>query len=162
MRGFKFSLAQETYLSVNVPRKMRSFLSRFRMGVAPLQIEMGRRRDQGDVAARACPVCGAAVEDEQHFLMACPLYDEIRLTFLEETERALQAPAHGRRLRVWRQGADGSRFDIVMSLDDKGHIGRLARYLDQAWQSRAAFIAVHLAGANVADVDLDGSDSVSV
>jgi hypothetical protein len=94
--------------------------------------------------------------------MACPLYDEIRLTFLEETERALQAPAHGRRLRVWRQGADGSRFDIVMSLDDKGHIGRLARYLDQAWQSRAAFIAVHLAGANVADVDLDGSDSVSV
>jgi len=159
---FKFSLAQETYLSVNVPRKMRSFLSRFRMGVAPLQIEMGRRRDQGDVAARACPVCGAAVEDEQHFLMACPLYDEIRLTFLEETERALQAPAHGRRLRVWRQGADGSRFDIVMSLDDKGHIGRLARYLDQAWQSRAAFIAVHLAGANVADVDLDGSDSVSV
>jgi hypothetical protein len=61
--------------------------------------------------------------------MACPLYDEIRLTFLEETERALQAPAHGRRLRVWRQGADGSRFDIVMSLDDKGHIGRLASYL---------------------------------
>ena len=56
---FKFSLALESYLSVNVPRKIRSFLSRFRMGVAPLQIEMGRRRDEGDVAARACPVCGA-------------------------------------------------------------------------------------------------------
>jgi len=68
---FKFSLGQETYLSVNMPRKVRSFLSRFRMGVAPLQVEMGRRQDRQDAAARACPVCGAAVEDEEHFLLVC-------------------------------------------------------------------------------------------
>jgi len=155
---FKFSLAQETYLSVNMPRKMRSFLSRFRMGVAPLQIEIGRRRDQEDVAARACPVCGAAVEDEQHFLMACPLYEDVRRGLLEETERVLQAVAHRRRLRAWMQGAERTRFDIVMGLEDKGHIGRLARYVDEAWQSRAVFIAAHLAGVIVADVDIDDSD----
>jgi hypothetical protein len=55
---FKFSSGQETYLSVNMPRKVRSFLSRFRMGVAPLQVEMGRRQDQQDAATRACRCVG--------------------------------------------------------------------------------------------------------
>ena len=50
-----------------------------------------------------------------------------------------------------------TRFDIVMGFEDKGHIGRLARYVDKAWQSRAVFIAAHLAGVNVADVDIDDS-----
>jgi hypothetical protein len=155
---FKSSVNQETYLSVNMPRKVRSFLSRFRMGVAPLQVEMGRRQDQQDAAARACPVCGAAVEDEEHFLMACPLYEDLRRDLVDETERVLQAAAHRRQLRAWRKGAVTARFDTIMALDDKEHIGRLARYLDQAWQSRAVCLAAHLAGTDLAGVDLDGSD----
>jgi hypothetical protein len=156
---FKFSLGQETYLSVNMPRKVRSFLSRFRMGVAPLQVEMGRRQDRQDAAARACPVCGAAVEDEEHFLLVCPLYEDLRRDLVDETERVLQAAAHRRQLRAWRQGAVTARFDTIMALDDKEHIGRLARYLDQAWQSRAVCLAAHLAGTDLAGVDLDGSVS---
>ncbi len=54
--------------------------------------------------------------------MACPLYEDVRRVLLEETERVLQAAAHRRRLSAWRQGAEGTRFDIVMGLEDKGHI----------------------------------------
>jgi hypothetical protein len=89
------------------------------------------------------------VEDEEHFLMACPLYEDLRRDLVDETERVLQAAVHRRQLRAWQQGAEGARFDIIMALDDKGHIARLARYLDHAWQSRAAFAAAHLAGGSL-------------
>jgi len=77
---FKADIGQEAYLITNMKATTRQFLCRFRIGVAPLQIELGRR--QRGTGSRACLVCGAATEDAEHFLMACPLYDELRGTMV--------------------------------------------------------------------------------
>ena len=74
---FKTSISQEAYISVSMGYEARRLLCRFRIGVAPLQVEIGRRHQQGE-GSRACHVCGHDREDEEHFLMACPLYAELR------------------------------------------------------------------------------------
>ena len=50
---------------------------KFRMGVAPLQIETGiyeRLKEE----QRVCFKCGDAIESEEHVLLDCPLYQQIR------------------------------------------------------------------------------------
>ena len=64
---FKTGIGQEAYLSTNMRSSTRKLFCRFRIGVAPLQIEIGRREPVP--GSRACPVCGAEEEDEEHFLM---------------------------------------------------------------------------------------------
>ena len=52
----------------------RSTFAKFRCGVLPLQIEVGRFRGQ-DEAQRICPICKRGVESELHFLFDCTVYD---------------------------------------------------------------------------------------
>ena len=54
---FKAGIGQEAYLSTNMRSSTRKLFCRFRIGVAPLQIEIGRREPVP--GSRACPVCGA-------------------------------------------------------------------------------------------------------
>jgi hypothetical protein len=58
-------------------RSRKSALAKFRCGVAPLRIETGRyeglRIDQ-----RLCFNCKTTIESEQHVLLECPLYNDIR------------------------------------------------------------------------------------
>ena len=61
-------------------------MSKFRLGVCPLHIETGRyeineKKSKGiSVENRTCQVCGSQdeIEDEFHFLMMCPAYNELR------------------------------------------------------------------------------------
>ena len=50
----------------------------FRTGALPLAIETGRySRPQVHLNDRLCKLCeNSVVEDEQHFMMNCPLYSE--------------------------------------------------------------------------------------
>ena len=94
--------------------------------------------------------------------MDCPLYDEHRAELLVATEQTLQSPVHKRHLLAWRQGASGPRFDILMALEDKAHLGRLARHLHRAWQDRTAYLAAHLGNEGLDSggvVDTSDSDS---
>ena len=138
---FKADITQEAYLSTNMRSSARKLLCRFRVGVAPLQIELGRR--QGRDGSRSCPVCGAEVEDEEHFLMACPLYDELRRDLLQGVTGRLRASSSSNRhlLRRWIRATQAQRFDILMSLDGKDDIKALADHLVQAWDLRAVFLS---------------------
>ena len=56
----------------------RSCIARLRSGVFPLPIETGRWRGK-PIEERLCPVCPQpVVETEEHFLLSCPLYKDIR------------------------------------------------------------------------------------
>ena len=77
-RKFKIIYETERYLILpTMSRSRRSALAKFRCGVAPLRIETGRyeglRIDQ-----RLCFNCKTTIESEQHVLLECPLYNDIR------------------------------------------------------------------------------------
>ena len=81
---YKKDLKPEWYVENFVGRFQRSIFARFRCGVLPLQIEVGRFRGQS-VEQRICQLCKNAVESEIHFLLECPVYDRdefFRLTTL--------------------------------------------------------------------------------
>jgi hypothetical protein len=161
---FKADVGQEAYLSANMKSSTRQLMCRFRIGVAPLQIELGRR--QPGPGSRACLVCGAATEDEEHFLMACPLYEELRATLASSVLAGLQTQSHSNQqlLRRWTRGTQARRFDILMSLQSKDEVRALALYLEKAWEMRSTFLAVQAAPQALQDhwrLELD-SDSDSL
>ena len=59
-------------------RMKRSALVKFRCGVAPLRIETGRN-EMIPYDKRNCYNCITKVENEEHVLLECPLYKDIRL-----------------------------------------------------------------------------------
>ena len=86
---FKQEWGYERYLDIVQGREKRILLTKFRIGICPLRIETGRYElvDSGykqvrrhiDAKLRYCLCCNTQrVEDEFHFLMVCPIYDEMR------------------------------------------------------------------------------------
>ena len=76
-RLFKNVINTENYVYIK-NRKKRSLLAQLRLGILPLNIEMGRFRNI-PVEERICELCDCGmVEDEKHFLCICTLYEEYR------------------------------------------------------------------------------------
>ena len=74
---FKWTYETEEYVSSNIRKNVRSLISQFRLGILPLQIEIGRYRGI-PLEERTCSFCNNVVEDEFHVLCKCPLYEEYR------------------------------------------------------------------------------------
>jgi exonuclease III len=77
-RTFKHDFKLECYLVDIQDYKLRKILTRFRLSNHDLAIEKGRyRRIPRD--ERICEACGKGeIETEEHFLLKCPMYSEIR------------------------------------------------------------------------------------
>ena len=73
----KTGVGLEDYLSVIRNVSVRTQFTKFRLSDHDLEIERGRHRGL-DAARRFCPFCKDRVEDEIHFLLECPIYDELR------------------------------------------------------------------------------------
>ena len=60
-----------------VPHHLRVAIGQLRVSSHQLEIERGRARGipRED---RACPVCQTEVETEEHFMLRCPAYSELR------------------------------------------------------------------------------------
>ena len=75
---FKSELHVEDYLYYVTNRRSRSLLGQFRMGILPLYVETGRFNNT-PLERRVCTCCSLnEIEDEYHFLMICPKYDNLR------------------------------------------------------------------------------------
>jgi hypothetical protein len=77
-RKIKEMFNPETYCKTNLTRSQRSFIARLRLGVLPINVEVGRYnatpREQ-----RLCTICkNKEVEDEMHILFYCPAYNDKR------------------------------------------------------------------------------------
>ena len=80
---FKETLGTEDYIKLCSPRRKRSLLAQFRMGILPIALETGRFINLA-IADRLCVLCNLqAVEDDLHFLCVCSLYNDIRRDMFE-------------------------------------------------------------------------------
>ena len=76
-RLFKQDYKVEPYISYIRPKLQRSAFAKFRCGVAPLRIETGRY-ERLDMDDRICPFCIIGVQTEDHVLLTCTLYNDLR------------------------------------------------------------------------------------
>ena len=83
---FKSELIVEPYLLMHIPHIIRASLARFRIGVHQLAIEQGRHCNL-KVEDRICQFCNVTqqhyIEDEYHVLLHCPLYEDLRIIYLD-------------------------------------------------------------------------------
>ena len=84
-RLFKDTLEVEPYLLLNQHRLQRRSLAMLRIGVLPLEVETGRyARPATPLDERLCQLCTLnVVEDEKHFMLQCPLYEDQRQSMLQ-------------------------------------------------------------------------------
>ena len=79
---FKSALEVEKYLLLKLNFKVLQTVACFRCSCLPLNVEEGRHTDIACLE-RFCKVCKSnKVEDEFHFLLECPAYDNIRSTYI--------------------------------------------------------------------------------
>ena len=80
----KNSYQTEPYIVKCFSRNKRSVFAQLRIGILPIMIETGRYTNMA-VESRFCNYCTLnKVEDEQHFLLECSNYTELRSTFYEK------------------------------------------------------------------------------
>ncbi len=71
---FKCKLVPEDYVLRPMSRFHRSTFAKFRCGILPLNLEVGRYRGIS-AENHLCPLCKNGVESEIHFLFECNVYD---------------------------------------------------------------------------------------
>ena len=69
------------YLRKSIPDNLLCFLSKFRLSSHTLAIEQGRYR-RIERENRVCSFCNL-VEDEYHFILVCPLYNDLRSQYIK-------------------------------------------------------------------------------
>ena len=83
---YKSQNSTESYCKVNLTRSQRSYIAKLRLGVLPINVEIGRYsgipRNE-----RFCLMCNNnEVEDEIHVMLKCPSYDDLRKPLIEHAQ----------------------------------------------------------------------------
>ena len=105
---FKSEMCLEPYVYKVINRSHRSILAQLRCGILPLKIETGRFTNV-PVEFRLCLFCSDnCIEDEEHFLFHCELYQEIRESFFVKISK---------KLPLFNTLAFGEKFKILMEED---------------------------------------------
>jgi hypothetical protein len=101
-RTFKDIFIAEKYVKVCSTKTNRSFISQLRSGVLPLKVEVGRF-SQLPLNKRLCDNCKTVIEDENHFIFTCPLYDNLRHEYFTYVTQYhdIQRMTHGEKLKLF-------------------------------------------------------------
>ena len=81
-RQFKTLACVEPYIILNLNRYIRYTLTRFRFGVSDIKVHRSRFKLY-NVDELKCPLCLSAVENEVHFVLCCPAFEDLRHEFIE-------------------------------------------------------------------------------
>ena len=74
--------ACEPYITQAKNHHLRRIIALFRTGSHWLRVQSGRF-ERLEFSQRTCPACQGEVEDEQHAVFACPIYDELRSKYAD-------------------------------------------------------------------------------
>ena len=96
-KTFKSKLVPEDYVLRLMSRFHRSTFAKFRCGILPLNLEVGRYRGIS-LENRTCPLCKNGIETEIHFLLECNAYD--RGDFLRKTNIDSNIIANDEKLKI--------------------------------------------------------------
>ena len=119
------SIGLEPYLDYIKNRKLRFELASFRIGSHGLEVDVGRRRNQAR-EERLCRMCNMdVVEDEMHFLLYCPAYNDIRENILP---------------RKYFVYPNNYKFNILMSMQNESVSITLAKFLYLAKERRNMYL----------------------
>ena len=111
----------EQYLSALEIYCFRVGLCQLRLGVLPINNNL--RRYSACAIQRNCVFCVNAIENEEHLLFACPLYNDIREKQLNDTS----------------QNAVTASLKNVLSWKSKTNMFRLAKFVFSAIRRRKEF-----------------------
>jgi hypothetical protein len=106
------------YLHVVDNSYLRKWLTRIRLGVSnikPHQLRFSKTAENFD-----CPFCKDSIESEFHFILTCPMYDELRRTYIAEKYHRFP-----------------NFFTLAALLQDSQNCHGLAIYLAKAFDKRS-------------------------
>jgi hypothetical protein len=81
-RQFKTSTMVEPYIRLELNRYIRYALTRLRFGVSDITVHRSRYSVHKDEELK-CPLCQSPVENEVHFVLCCPAFDDLRYEFIQ-------------------------------------------------------------------------------
>ena len=111
------------YLDTITIQKYRIALTKLRVSSHRHEIEVGRwhKPQPLDVSDRKCILCNK-LEDEYHFLLECPLYDNLRSTYIK--------PYFWKRINTFK-------FAQLLSSTNSTTIKNLSTYICKAFNQRS-------------------------
>ena len=112
-KTFKSKLVPEDYVMRLMSRFHRSTFAKFRCGILPLSLEVGRYRGIS-IENRICPLCKNGIETELHFLFDCNVSD--RGDFLQRTNIDSNVMSNKVKLRVLMDGHQKETSAFVCNL----------------------------------------------
>ena len=119
---YKHEFRCEIYLDIIHEKRFKIALSRFRLSSHQLEIERGRYHDIAR-DERLCKFCPSkCIENEYHFMLVCPLYQELRRQYLKP---------------YFCSWPTLNKFDRIMSTENKKEILNLAKYVYFATKLRS-------------------------
>ena len=116
-------LGFQPYLNLINKEQFRVALSRFRVSAHRLEVETGRWHKPVAVPfnERKCRTCLDYLEDEFHVLLECPLYHELRKTYIK--------PYDWKRLNM-------SKFIELIKTENKIEIRNLSMFIMKSFEIR--------------------------
>ena len=111
------------YISLDVKRQLKCIMTKFRFGVSRINTHHYRYRNVSPEAL-ICPFCKVENETEIHFILCCPLYDEIRKQYIKP--------------KFWRNPSN-LKLNILLSSSNSKAVEDLCRYLYIAFKIRETF-----------------------
>jgi len=119
---FKLEYKIEEYLKIQLPQHITSAIAKLRTSTHKLAIETNRyTRPRIPPEQRICKYCTLNTkEDEIHFLFKCPLYTELRNTYINEIEN------------ISTFNNDPHKLIHVMTQGDREEILKLGIYICKA------------------------------
>ena len=123
---FKSLLEPEKYLFVVNEIKHRKCFARLRCSNHKLNIEEGRYAGI-DEEFRICQMCAEGIEDEYHFVLLCPLLENIRNRLLPESYCILPSK---------------DKFNSLMSTKQPKLLRNLSKFIYEATELRKDFFNV--------------------
>ena len=116
----------EKYLDI-IPRDCRFYVTRLRLSVHPLRIQLGRYAQNNlPRNERFCLCCdNADIEDEYHFVCLCSCYNDIRTKYLK---------------RLYYVRPSVYKYHQLISSTDRVELINLSKYIKESLTVRTSLI----------------------